>query len=242
MIEAIIVDDEPNNILLLKSLIEQYSPEKINCHTANNINDFQNIIRTHNIEIIFMDIHLGNNTTGFDYLNSINHEGKFIIFVTAHAKYALTSFKYNVVDYLIKPIEIEQLQHAISKALTKIQSEKKPIINANQKNLFLAVSSVNKIDLIEIKTILFIKAHGKYSEIVTENNKYISSKNLHEFETTLINNLEFIRLHHSYVVNLNQVKLINKETSWFCTMVNSYEVPISRRRQDEVYKKLKIKL
>jgi two-component system, LytTR family, response regulator len=253
MITALIIDDEVNNTTLLDYFIGKYCPEINETITANSLEEAvtQFSGASQRINIVFIDIELNNGASGFDFLNTLDCESVQIIFVTAYNEYAIKAFKYNAVDYLIKPLNIEDLQLAVKNACKRMEKGVNRQLNrllqdAEWKKLFkpskfIAVASVNKIEILAKEDIEHIRSDGKYSTFFTLTGKHESSRNLGEYEQLLLNDEMFIRVHHSYIVNLNFVKQIKKEVGWTCLMNSGFPVPVSRRKQDELTKALNLK-
>jgi len=250
-INAIIVDDEINNSDLLAHFLQKYCP-LVNCIAiANTKKDAINLINTHKPSLLFLDIMLDEGT-GFDLLEALSFTEFKVVFVTAFNEYAIKAFKYNAVDYVLKPIDIEQLILAVNKAYREIESETftekiqlqqtyKSITNNDLYKKLIAVPSNKKIDFIKIEEIIYLKSEGRYTVFfLTDNIQLVATKNLGEYESLLDANL-FFRVHNSYIVNLTHVMSINKIDGNYCQMTNKDQIPIAKRRQDQLHKFLKIK-
>lgn len=251
MFKALILDDEVNNTQLLEYFIPKYCPQITGFSSANTLDQALEIWRQEKFDILFLDISLGNGTSGFDFLNRIDFENVQIIFVTAFNEYAVKAFKYNAVDYLVKPVVIDELRNAVNNACKRIESGTRQAIsqvmadpeirNSLKNEPFIAIPYTNKIEIVPKKEIFYIHSEGKYSLFQTQKGKYESSKNLGEYERILQCNEEFIRVHHSYIVNMNYIRQISKKDSWFCLMEDGITIPVSRRRQEDLYKILHLK-
>lgn len=253
MITALIIDDEENNTALLDYFIGKYCPEITKTIIVNSIEEAwkQYAEVSRQINLIFIDIELNNGNSGFDFLNTIDCESVQIIFVTAYDEYAIRAFKYNAVDYLVKPLNIEDLQLAVKNACKRIEKGVKQQLNqllqdAEWKRMFkpskfIAVASTNKIEILAKDDIVHIRSDGKYTTFYTLTEKYESSRNIGEYEQLLLNDELFIRVHHSHIVNLNFVKQINKDAGWTCLMEGDFLITVSRRKQDELTKALHLK-
>lgn len=251
MYKALIIDDEVNNTQLLEHFIPKYCPQITSFCAVNTLEDALNLWKEEQFDLVFLDIELGNGTSGFDFLNRIDYENIQVIFVTAFNEFAIKAFKYNAVDYLVKPVIIEELRTAVNNACKRIQSGINQSIGtiltdteiryAYKREQFIAIPYTNKIEIIPKKDILYIHSEGKYSLFETSKGRFESSRNLGEYERMLQENDEFIRVHHSFIVNMNYIRQINKKDSWFCLMEDGCTVPVSRRKQDDLYRVLNLK-
>ncbi|WP_299884042.1 LytTR family DNA-binding domain-containing protein [uncultured Lacinutrix sp.] len=250
-VNAIIVDDEVNNVDLLVHFLTQYCPDINIIGKATTKSEGVSLVNELKPELLFLDIMLDQGT-GFDLLEEVTFNETKIIFVTAFDEFAIKAFKYNAVDYILKPIEIDQLIKAVEKACLDISHHKfterhqvqnlyRTVTNNNLPLNLIAIPSKDKIDFVKIEDIIYIKSEGRYSIFNLKGNKQIvATKNLGEYETMLDANT-FFRIHNSYLINLTKVLSINKSGGNYCVMENSEQLPIAKRRQDQLHRFLKIK-
>ena len=248
---VVIVDDEVNNILLLKHFITQYCPDVTVVGEALTSIDAISVINDYSPDILLLDIRL-NGKEVFEVLDQIKINKAQIIFVTSHDEYALRAIKYNAIDYILKPIIIDELVLSISKAITKLQQQnyfdfskgtqinsiKKE--NSNNKD-YIAIASMDKIELIKISDIIYISSHSKYATFHIINGKeYVSNKNLIYYEN-ILDNACFFRIHKSYIISIKHTLRIIKKDGAYCELVNGIFLPISKRKQDLFNRFIKIK-
>lgn len=250
-VTAIIIDDETNNLDLLVHFINQYCPQVKVVGKAITKDDGVALINKLQPQLLFLDIMLDEGT-GFDLLEEVTFTETKVIFVTAFDEFAIKAFKYNAVDYLLKPIEIDQLIVAVNKACDAVANNKfteaqqiqnlyKTVTNNKLPINLIAIPSTEKIDFVKVDDIIYIKSEGRYSIFnLTENRQIVATKNLGEYETMLDGN-SFFRIHNSYLINLTKVRSINKAGGNYCVMENSEQLPIAKRRQDRLHRFLKIK-
>lgn len=250
-VTAIVIDDEINNLDLLVHFINQYCPQLNIIGKAITKNEGVALINKLKPQLLFLDIMLDEGT-GFDLLEEATFTETKVIFVTAFDEFAIKAFKYNAVDYLLKPIEIDELIVAVNKACLAIANNKfteaqqiqnlyRTVTNNNLPINLIAIPSTEKIDFVKVDDIIYIKSEGRYSIFNLTNNKQIvATKNLGEYETMLDANT-FFRIHNSYLINLTKVTSINKAGGNYCVMENSEQLPIAKRRQDRLHRFLKIK-
>ncbi|OOG64649.1 LytTR family DNA-binding domain-containing protein, partial [Flavobacterium sp. A45] len=183
--KVVLVEDEVNNILLLKHFIEQYCINVIVVGEALTSTDAVAIINENEPDILLLDIRL-NGKEVFEVLDQITINKAQIIFVTSHDEYALRAIKYNAIDYILKPIIIEELVLSINKAIKKLQQQnyfdfsKGSQINKIEKEIsnnkdYIAVASMDKIELIKTSDIMYLSSDSKYATFhVISGKEYVS--------------------------------------------------------------------
>lgn len=248
-INAFIVDDEVDNIKLLEHFIKKNCPMIELIGSALSFEESVEQIDKLKPELLFLDIVL-NEKTGFDVLEAITHEKLKVIFVTAYNEYAIKAFKYNAIDYLMKPIDIDELIAASDKAYEDIQeelfTERKQLemasfsMNNVDKFDFIAIPSMKKVKFINLKDLIYLESEGRYTTFyLKDGNKIISSKNLGEYESFLGD--YFFRIHNRYIINLRQIRYIDKSGGIYCMMNSGKLLPVAKRRQNLLNKHLNIK-
>lgn len=241
MIKAIIVDDEPRNIRILKKLLEEFCPEVIIGGEAESAEAAINLIRTSHPDIVFLDIEMpfGN---AFDLLDKLMPVNFQVIFVTAFDNYALKAFRYYALDYLLKPVDIEELKAAVKKAVDRVKEKNmsqaldvfiqtmKPTKNSLQK---IGLPTNDGLIFTNIEDIVRCEASGSYTIIyLQDKQKFIVSKSLKEYEDLLPED-NFCRIHHSHIVNLAYVKKYFKGRGGYIEMNDSTTIEVATRKRDE---------
>lgn len=249
-IDAVVIDDEKSNVILLERLILKYCPAINLVGSAFTREDAKHLIDLKKPKIIFLDIELDKGT-GFDLIEELTHKKAKIIFVTSHSDYAIKAFKYNAIDYVLKPIEVSQLVLATNKGIEDVE---KDIYTNNDQidnfsktfygespNNFIAIPTIDRIIVIKLNDILYLKSDGRYTIFHLENgDKLIASRNIGEYEE-IIDKSQFFRIHNSFIVNLKFVVTIHKNDGFYCEMTNRELLQVSRRRQNPLSYFLKIK-
>lgn len=241
MIRAIIIEDETNIRNGLKKLIKLTTQEvKIVAETAY-IKEAIQLINKEKPDLIFLDIELEDGN-GFELLQQINFQRIKIIFTTAYNQYAIKAFKYSAIDYLLKPLAIEELDNAIKNATSIILNEKERqhllgMVNNTiaKEDIRITLKTTERRYLVKIKDIIFLEADGAYTHFYTLNTKITTSKNLKHYKDILDDSI-FIRCHHSYLVNINHIKGIEKNKN--LKLTNAYLIPISVRKKAEILSKI----
>lgn len=220
-----IIDDEPINRLVLKKIIAKRCQDKkiiledgIVESTILKINALQP-------DIVLLDIELKNGT-GFDVLKNLNYNPQ-IIFTTAYEKYAIQAIKAKASDYILKPIDEEELIAALISCKNKIEKlklEAKP-----QPKRFFSYSTNEESKSLETDEILYFEGAGSYVYCITKNDKILISKNIGEIEKNL-DSQSFVRCHQSYIVNLKHIKTFDKKRTGNLYLINGEGIPVSQRK------------
>lgn len=233
---ALIIDDDLSNIELVDKLIQKYSPDIKVIGKADNVELALKLIISLKPDLLFLDIEL-HNKTAFDILQVIDTEKLHIILITAHEKYALASYKYDITDYLLKPIQDIEFVHAIQTCKKNAAKATKQIQFIPQDN-FLAIDQKNEVILLDINEIIQLTVENSYTYIHLNNKPAIlSSKSLKEYEAKLPNHL-FSRIHHSYIVNIKHIVKLTKKKPAYLLMSNGEELPISENRKKDLLNKI----
>jgi two-component system, LytTR family, response regulator len=246
MIRTVIIDDDPKNIKILKGLIEEFCPELSMVGDADNAKSGAELIRSVKPQLVFLDIEMpyGN---GFDMLKSMMPIDFEVIFVTAFDTYMLQAFRYAALDYLLKPVNIEELKNAVATARKRIDT---PTVNeqlsllmenmkrGNQGMEKIAIPSQDGYLFVPLTDIVRCEAKGSYTEIYLSGNKgkLVVSKLLREYEAVLPPDL-FFRVHNSHIININYIKKYNRGRGGFIELDNGFTIEVAVRRKEEFLKR-----
>jgi len=227
MIKVGIIDDE----ILARKVLEEYCSKIDNLEivlSTGNPLEFINFIQQNDLDLIFLDIEMPE-LNGMEILRSMVKAPK-VILTTAYSEYALESYNYGVVDYLLKPIKIERFLKAINKvSASKITEPKK-----NRGSEELQIKHDGMPVNISFKSILYIQSFGNYLKIFTDSRMYLISETLINITTLLSEN--FQRTHKSYITNLNRVSKANRTY----LLIEDNKVPVSAMYKVIVFKKLEV--
>ncbi|MFC2121857.1 LytR/AlgR family response regulator transcription factor [Bacteroidota bacterium] len=205
-IKALIIDDERLARRKLISLLSNFERIEI-IGEAENVDEAIIEIEDSSPDVLFLDIQMPGQS-GFDLLNRIDYSGK-IIFVTAFDEYAIRAFDVNALDYLLKPISPERLEKSVQKILSQ-ENKEKVIKQELRYNDRLFVSLGNNHSFVSLSELILIKALGDYTRlIINGNKKSVILRSMKEWEKILPDN-HFIRIHRSFIVNINFIEKINK--------------------------------
>mgnify|MGYP000859369412 FL=1 len=247
MIDAIIIDDEEHCIQRLDKLLSQQCADLISVRArCNTVQEGLRQINERRPSLVFLDVML-NNETGFDLLKQLPEINFDVIFITAHDKYAIEAFRFSALDYLLKPVDPDELLTAVNKLRKKLSvndtAQKLETLFKNlavQQNMQkrIAVPGINGTDFIQIGDIMRCQSEGNYTIIFLKDNRKITvAKTLKEFEDLLCN-YDFFRVHNSHIVNLAFVKTYSKGKSGYLTMTDDTEIEVATRRREEFMKKM----
>lgn len=247
--KALIIDNEENIRNALKELIESFCPEITSLQEATSVATGVKAIHAFEPHILFLDVELDDGT-GFDILKEIEFPDFQLIFTTAHNKYALQAFKFSAIDYLIKPIDPDELSKAVAKAKANIKSaDLKEQLTIMMSQLAHKMDTEKKIVLkdstatyfIKVSDILFCEAEGTYTKFNISPDKIILvSKNLKEYES-MLEPEGFIRTHHAFLVNPNKIKMYDRSDGGMLVLETGRTVPISQRKKEMVLQLLEKK-
>jgi two-component system, LytTR family, response regulator len=230
--KAIIIDDELKSREVLKILLKDYNEINIVAE-ASNVDEGVRVIQQFSPDFIFLDIKL-NAEEGFDILDELPDRDFEIIFVTSYDNFALKAIKYAAFDYLLKPIDLDDLHKAIQKLKSK-KHAKNNISTADHHIMVHAGSVVKKLEPDEIH---YIVADGAYSNIYTNESSYSVSKTLKDIEDLHLHDKKFIRVNRGIIVNADFIKEYTKGQYFAITMKDEKVFEVSRRKKAEVLEKL----
>lgn len=245
MIQCNIIDDEPKNITILKELLKQHCPDVHVTAEATNAPEAIQVIRKTQPHLVFLDIEMPE-TNAFGLLNQLLPINFETIFVTAFETYAFQAFKYSALDYLLKPIDIDDLTIAVEKAVTRIREKKpsrKPDFFHNQLPGYtfskIALSTADGLTFYPIADIVCCTAKGACTQIDFIKDKSLTTAGtLKEFEEMLPADV-FCRVHHSYLVNLNYIKKYYRGKGGYIELINGQTIEVSQRKRDEFLGRLR---
>jgi len=242
-INILLVDDEKAVRSALRELLHRYFPYVTIVGEAGSVPEAVREIATVKPDLIFLDIEMPG-YSGLQLLEFFNPQDVTfdIVFVTAFNEYAIQAFKIAAFDYLLKPVNTQELEQT----LQRYEARKKHQQTVARVNLLkqsfseekipeqIAVSSLQGIDFILLDNIILLEASGTYTKIILFKGEPITaSKPLGEFETLLQKNTSFFRAHRSYLINLKQVKKLSSKEGDVIILQKDVEVPLSRYRKKE---------
>lgn len=248
-INAIIISEEKDTLTILKNFEEENFMIMKIIGDAFSVIDAIDLIKLKKPDVVFLDIVLKDDVF-FEMLEQLEFSIPKLVFISANENYAVKAFKHNAIDFILKPIDFNAIILAAYKVIRRTEMERSyqnqkinniNILNSiNQHNEYVAVSSLDKIELIPMSEIIFCQADGKYTNFFLLNGKKImSSRNLGEYNSILDHNY-FFRIHHSYIINIRHIAKISKKDGYFCELSNGTILPVAKRRQEDFNKFIKL--
>jgi len=239
-LRTIIIDDEPDSVKLLQLQLKQYCPnvEVVGSYTST-VKALDGI-ETLMPDLLFLDIEMPV-MNGFEMLDKVLHMNFSLVFVTAYNQFALKAFRFNALDFLVKPIDTNELIEAVAKA----EHRRKPTsaqLTMLQKQLRgapvtkIAIPGQNGVSFIDLNEIIYSEASNNYSKLVLGDSRhFLISKTLKDVQEVLEEE-HFLRVHRQYIVNLNHVKQFNRNEG-ILTMTNGEHIPVARNQREHLIEK-----
>jgi len=236
---AIIVDDELHARENLKKIIETYCPEMEILGVADSVVNAKKLVSGHNPDVVFLDISMPV-LDGFDFLDEYEDRNFIVVFVTAHEEFGIKAVKAGAADYLLKPVNIKELKHAVKKLL--LLKNKQMNIETVHETEKVILPASHGFDVLIFDDIIRLEAEGCYTKVVTTDGKHsIISRTLKDFEDTLPKE-KFFRVHKSHLINLKHIKDYSNLSGNFVKMSDGSKIEISRRKAPEFIRKVKTAL
>ncbi|MFM9984662.1 MAG: LytR/AlgR family response regulator transcription factor [Flavobacteriales bacterium] len=246
--KILIVDNEKAIREGLRIMIEDSFLEVTAIAEANDIETAQRLIQKEAPELIFLDVEL-DNESGFDLADSFKDPHFSLVFITAHNKYAVEAFRFSAIDFLLKPIDADELKRAIERAReNKLKKEmvaqlailKESFRNPTQHDRKIVLKDQESIYFIKVNDIFYLEADGPYTRFfIRDSHPVLISRNLKEYEI-MLEDQGFIRAHHSYLVNSNHVVKYDKADGGTLVLSDASRVSISQRKKEFVLQKLQL--
>ena len=240
-LKAIIVDDEFNALKLLKITLNKYCPQiEIVGSTQSPVEAIE-LIKQTEFDILFLDIQMPK-LTGFQLLKKLEIINFDIIFTTAYDQYAIEAFKINASNYLLKPINVEDLKNAVQKVIEQKQTEETVLLemlkNIKASNEFndvrISIPFNKGIEFLKVKDIIYCKSDNNYTHIyLSDGTSRFISKTLKIIENKLPKPM-FYRPHNSFVINLDYVTKFYKSDGGYLEMSNGDKIRIARNKKDDI--------
>ena len=245
MITATIVDDEPYSCEALVTLLERYCPDVKVLDICYSAASALVSIKEQNPQILFLDIEMPH-MNGFELLEKLPEINFELIFTTSYDQYAIKAIRFSALDYLLKPIDQEELKKAVQKAVNSVkhplpqqieillQKLNHPTIAVNK----IAIPTMEGLQMVFVESIINCESDRNYTVLFLKNKqKIVASRSLKEIEE-MLDDYSFARVHHSHLVNLNEVEKYIKGEGGYLLMSDGRTVDVSRSRKEILLKKL----
>jgi two-component system, LytTR family, response regulator len=240
---AILVDDELNSLQNLQQKLEAFCPDVAIVAVTQKPEEGILLIRQHQPDVVFLDIEMPR-MSGFRMLEQLGDYDFDIIFTTAYNHYSIDAIRISAFDYLVKPIGIEELQHAVERLSKSLHKQTKEKIDILKKSLNdsrsqedkIAISTSEGIEFIPIKNIIHIESKSNYSKIfLIDNKSMMVTKILKDFEEMLLP-YNFYRVHNSHLINLTYIQKYVRSEGGHVMLQDGTLIDISRRKKEEFLK------
>ncbi len=244
MLRAILVDDEESNLSSLREKLKQHCPEVEIIASCDSAAEGMAEINRQRPDLVFLDIEMPV-MNGFVMLQQLEYRNFELVFTTAYDHYAIKAIRFSALDYLVKPIEIEELKSAVQRAAEKrnhsmanpqIELLVEQLINKNSNPVRIAIPTTDGLKFVKTDEIIYLEAHVNYSYIYTSSKqKHIVSRTLKEFED-LLPASTFIRIHHSYIINKNFTDKYIRGEGGQVVLTNGVVLDVAKRKKAEFLK------
>ena len=242
MKKAVIIDDENRTRDLIAKMINSFGLDILAIPAGENVQSGIQAIEELKPDIVFLDIQMPDGT-GFDVLKSVKNKNFEVIFITAHEEFAIKAIKFSALDYLLKPIDPEELKAAVEKAIKAVDDKKEESqfealqnnIQPNKKKR-LVLKTQESVYVVELHEIIRCEADRNYTSFfLSSGKKILVSKTLKEYET-LLSTHNFLRVQQSHLVNLDYVDRYDKGNGGSVVMKDGSEVPLSPAKREVFFK------
>lgn len=246
MIRTIIVDDEIDSIRVLTRLLEDYCPGVSIVGTASGVETALPLIRNTKPDLLLLDIEMAQGNA-FDLLNQLLPFSFKVIFVTAFDDYAIRAFKYSAVDYLLKPVDLDDLRDAISRVrsipnqntvLQQMQTLLENVGTSHIPQKKMAIPTITGLTFISLQDIVRFEAKGSYSYIYIDGEEpVIATRTISEYEELLPSSV-FFRIHNSHIINLTRIAKYHKGRGGTVEMEDGTMIEVASRRREEFLRQM----
>ena len=245
MLKAIIIDDEPYCCEILAAMLESDCPDVNVINISTNGYDALSAIKQYSPDLIFLDVEMPK-MNGFEMLEQLPAVNFHLIFTTSYDQYALKAIRFSAIDYLLKPIDRQELKAAVEKVKDRIQIPIPQQLEILMSKLKQTSNGINKIALptmeglqmIPIDTIISCESDDNYTNLkLKSNKKLLVTRSLKDIEESLEQH-SFIRVHRSYLVNLNEIEKYIKGEGGYLVMSNGTSIDVARNKKETLLKKL----
>lgn len=247
-LSSIIVDDELHGIESLSHILQAVCPEVSIVGTAQTLPAAEALMRNTPLDLAFLDVQMGTQTI-FSLLQRLDRINFEIIFTSAH-DHALTAIKFMAIDYLLKPIDMDALREAVTRATFNRQHRNfyehaqelvASLQRSHTEDSKIAVPTRDGYEFVFTKDILYCAADRSYTTLHLRNNRQIIASQILKHYEELLEGFRFVRIHNSYLVNVQHIKNMSRTDGGFVLMENGEQLPISKSRRDNLLAELKIK-
>jgi two-component system LytT family response regulator len=245
-VRVLVADDEYQSRLVIVKLLSRYFPDLPVATEAGTVGETVTRIQEMQPHLVFLDVRM-QHETGFDVLDRIPHIDFEVIFTTAYTEYAIKAIRYSALDYLVKPVDPTAFQSAMQRALAKINQR---AASLSERNILLqqqgatgntdkkftnkiAVPTADGLLFVNAQDIIYCQGQGNYTELYMTNGPVITSSHTLKTYEDMLAGHHFFRVHRSYLINLDHIKLYRRGEGGVAVMSNGDEVEVARRSKPD---------
>jgi two-component system LytT family response regulator len=241
MLRTIIIDDEAHQRLTIEKMVIRYCPQVNLVAQANGVKTGVEAVRKHKPDLVLLDIKMDDGT-GFDLLDRLQPVDFRVIFITAYDQYAIKAFRFSALDYLLKPLDPDELAQAVAKAehviqrdfLTQLENLREHLSAEGKTMKWIILKTFDNIHLIPVQEIMYCEADSNYIRVYLVNDMMIMiTASLKDYEDLLVDS-GFIRVHRSFLVNVKYIRRFEKAEGGFVVLDNDVKIPVASRKRDEL--------
>lgn len=244
MIKTFIVDDEPHCCQTLDLMLKRYCPQVEVTGIYHSAEQALPAIKTTPLQIVFLDIEMPQ-MNGFELLEELTEINFELIFTTSYDQYAIKAIRFSALDYLLKPIDKEELQKAVQKAVQRLAYPLPQQIDILLKKLHqpaaatkIALPTMEGLQMVAVDSIISCESNGNYTIFFLKNNRKITASRILKEIEEMLEGHSFVRVHNSYIVNINEIEKYIKGEGGYLIMSDGSSVDVSRSRKEALLKKL----
>jgi two-component system LytT family response regulator len=245
MIDAIIIDDETYCCETLEMMIARFCPTIRVDAVCNSGADALELLTQFTPKLVFLDIEMPH-MNGFEFLEKVKNINFGLIFTTSYDQYAIKAIRFSALDYLLKPIDREELIQAVGRVSRHLQSPSElqlelllQKLNAPKIQIKkIALPTMEGLQMVEIDSIVSCSSESNYTHFLLKGNKKITASRTMKDVEELLSDYSFLRVHHSFIVNLNEIQKYVKGEGGYLVMTDGKNIDVSRSRKDALLQKL----
>lgn len=238
-----LIDDEADSRATLQALLLKEMPG-VEVEQASGVESGLKLIHSFKPDIVFLDVMMKDGT-GFDLLEKLPAINFKLVIVSGHNEFALKAFRFSAIDYLLKPVDLDELRETLSRIRTAAEYPWKQVMDVLKESIQtvetdrkIVLRDLNAVYIVSVKSIVRCEAADNYTTFYfTDQSPIVISRPLKEYDE-LLTPSKFLRIHQSHLINLNQLKQFNKREGGSVTMKDGTEVPVSARSREALIREL----
>lgn len=241
LLRTLIIDDEEHQRISIGKMVRTYCPEATVVGTADGVKSGIEAITLHKPDLVLLDIKMDDGT-GFDLLDRLHHIDFKVIFITAFEQYAVKAFRMSAIDYLLKPLDPDELREAVEKVRSVARQyfqqqldNLKDLLSPGDKSIRkIILKTAENIYLVPVHEISHCESDGTYTNLyLADQSRIMVSNSLKEYEELLSDN-GFFRVHRSYLINLRKIRRFEKAEGGYVILDEEIRIPVASRKREQL--------